>query len=313
MSRIVLIARVTVALAAVACAGCNLGGLLGPGAGAVDDDEAAVRALRADVEPRTLVEEQLLACVMAAGAAAELSGAAGFVTRGTVDLRGGEPSYDSKPADELVLREDTHDTRYRIDALAISQVESLGVILLHDHEIRARVIRDDAFDLDLVSERANDALERSAEGIFEHDDVTYEVELEEAGGSSTEIDGDIVRYDSSDRAHSRVTADDLEVEIDEDEDYVVIISEHAYENRTTTTTLEATVAGRALALDRGRVRRSFVDAAPTEPEFWAETEGALELHGAVVGELAFHDGDGGAYEIVLELQGDDEVLERWTP
>ncbi|MCC7073351.1 MAG: hypothetical protein IT383_18715 [Deltaproteobacteria bacterium] len=312
MPRCSLIALVLAHVTLAALAGCTLGGLLDPG-GALDDEEAAMRAMRADVEPRTLVEEQLLACVMAAGAAAELAGAQDFITRGTVDVRGGAPSYDDQPADELVLREEGHDTRYRIDALAISQVDSLGVVLLHDHEIRARVIREDAFDLDLVSERNNDALERSAEGIFEEDDVTYELELDEEGSATSEIDGDLVRYQSNERTTSLVTADRLEVEIEEDEDYILIISEHAYENRTTVTTLEATVAGKRLSLDEGRVRRSFVDSAPTEPEFWAETEGALELDGAVVGELAFNDGSGGAYEIVLELEGDDEVLERWTP
>ncbi len=312
MPRCSLIALVLAHVTLAALAGCQLGGLLSPG-GALDDEEAAMRAMRADVEPRTLVEEQLLACVMAAGAAAELAGAQDFITRGTVDVRGGAPSYDDQPADELVLREEGHDTRYRIEALAISQVDSLGVVLLHDHEIRARVIREDAFDLDLVSERNNDALERSAEGIFEEDDVTYELELDEEGSATSEIDGDLVRYQSNERTTSLVTADRLEVEIEEDEDYILIISEHAYENRTTVTTLEATVAGKRLSLDEGRVRRSFVDSAPTEPEFWAETEGALELDGAVVGELAFNDGSGGAYEIVLELEGDDEVLERWTP
>ncbi len=305
-------ASVSIVLVAATVTACDVGGLLGAGDDDVSDDEAALRVMSANVEPRALVEEQLLACVMAAGAAAELSGASDFVTRGTVDLRGDAPSYDDKPADELVLREDGRTTRYRIDALAISDVDALGVILLHDHEIRARVIRDDAFDLDLASVRANDELERSAEGIFDARGVTFELELDEEGRTDSEVDGDLVQYQSNERAESRVTAEGFEVELEEDEDYILIISDHAYENRTTVTTIEATVTGRALTLDAGRVRRSFVDAAPTEPEFWQETEGELELDGAVLGELAFHR-DGAAYEIMLELQGDDEVLERFTP
>lgn len=296
---------------AAVLSGCAPGAFLG--GDALSDDDAAVRALQADVQPRTLVEEQLLSCIVAAGSAANLTGASDFVTTGTLDVRGAEPSYSASPDDELVLREDGHDTRYLIEAIAISEVDSISQILLHDHDVRARVIRDDAFDLDLASRRTNDVLDRSAEGLFEEDGFTFELDLEESGSSAMELNGDILRYDSNERTVSHVTGEDVDVEIEEDEDYILILSDSAFENRTTVTTIDATIAGKSLRMDDGRVRRSFENAAPAEPDFWDETEGELELDDEVVGELAFEQGGGGAYQIVLKLQGDDEVLESYTP
>lgn len=303
-----LVATTLVALVThAACVADLLGGEL-----SLSDEERAVRAMRADTTPSTLVEPQLLGGIFAAGAAAELSGADEFVTTGTVDLRGEEPSYRASPDDELVLREDDHDTRYRIERIAISDVADLSLILLNDHEVRLRAIREDAFDLDLVSERADDQLERNAEGIFGDDGLTYELELEERGASSSEVDGELARYESSNRRECRVTADGLALTVEEDEDYLVIVSEHAFENRSTTVSIDGEVAGQTVRMDEGRVRRSFEDGAPAEPEFWAETTGELEVDGEVVGELAFET-EGAAYRVVLKLQGDDEVLESWRP
>ena len=298
-------------LVAAALPGCDLGDLLG--GGQLTDDEAAVRAMNADVQPRQIVEEHVLGCVVAAGVAANLTGADDFVTTGTVDLHGAEPTYSASPDDELVVREQGHDTRYRIESIAISEVASIAEILLHDHEVRARAIRDDTFDLDLASVRANDELDRTAAGTFVADGFTFELELEDSGSSATEINGDIVRYDSTKHTTSLVTGEDLDIEVDEDEDYLLIISDSAFENRTTVTSLDATIEGKVVRMDQGRVRRSFENAAPAEPDFWAETDGELELNGEVIGALAFAQGDGGAYQVVLELQGDDEVLESWTP
>jgi hypothetical protein len=287
------------------------------GGGALDADPkaAAAVALRAEVRPRVLVDEQLQTCFAATVTAAETSGANNLVTHGTLDVRGGNATYDASPDDVLVLLSDDGETRYHVAKLVTDpEAATLAEVFVRDHEIHCTATRDGEFDLDLVSKVESDASTRSVFGTLTDDDAgDLEVDVSETGSSSTSFEAAFTRFDSTHRREGTVTGEGVDVSFTDDDTNLILVGNDVLENRTTESSVDATIGGSRYTLDKGLIRRSFKNTVPAEPEFWGETSGTLEKDGEAFGEVKFVEGPAGQFQIVLETDEGTELIEEHTP
>lgn len=273
-----------------------------------EQDATAGSVLLARTLPQLRAEEQLVACVGVSAAAAELTGAQDFVLSGTVDARGNNPTYSASPSDELVFRAPDVETRYRITRMRVSTVQNASELFLNDHDVRCRAIRSGEFNLDMSSSLANNASQRAVSGFVDDGTQSFTADLAETGSSTTEFDNGLLQYRSASTRRGSITSGDIEVEVEETDNYVVVVGDDAIENRTTEVTMNASAGDVRFAMDDGTVRRAFKNGAAAESDFWSQTAGVLQKDGADFGTLAFVN-DRGAFQIVLETPEGRTVLE----
>lgn len=278
-----------------------------------DVDASARLATQAQARPRPLSDEQLRLCVGAAAAASQLSGSNAIVVTGTVDTRGPSPTYSASPRDALVLRTPDFDVRFVITRMFLSAVDSISEVFVNDHDIACRAARDGAYDLTLASRLSGRAGTRRAEGRLEELDRPLQFAFDETSTRVAEIDGSIATFEVNSSRSGSASGDVLDVRWSEQDRYLVLVGQDALENSTTDVTFDADVDGLTFAIAAGRVRRSFRNGAPAEPDFWAQTTGTLTHEGNNFGDLAFRRGTVGEFEVVLTTPDGVTVLEAYAP
>jgi hypothetical protein len=286
------------------------GGGGGGGAGAppagpsASEREAAIRmGFDAPSEAHDAGDAGVMLTLEAVATASVAAGGLELITTGTLTQTGGSFQYAATPTDRLVIAwSDATTTELFISQLSGDlEAETSEDFLSGDHAVTTRVVRADVADFTVVTQKSGGTRDGSIVGMVAVEGVAYQVDLQETGTTTSEVDAGAVDYESESSMTGTITAPGFSLIAQESYWFHSVVFERAIVNRSRTADSVWTFNGDEYRLDGLYIRTATTDSWPDDDDYW-RAEGAVTENGVVVGQVTLEE-DALSIDVVLSLQG----------
>lgn len=258
--------------------------------------------------------EGALSLTLEAVVQASIQGSAGqtLVTTGTLTQSGQQFTYSPSPADRLVVAwAEGPATEIYVQQLDGNfEASSTDAFFSDNHVVTARIVRDGLADFEVASAKNGGGREGAIRGTIVEGGVSYEVDLQEAGTTQSDVDVTGSTHESESAMTGTITAPGLSLNAQETFRYKLTIVDNAVENRTRTANSSWTYGGKQYALNDAVIRIATFNGYPDEFDYWI-VQGTITEDGVVVGELSYEYDDVRIDIILRTASGEKVLIERF--
>lgn len=259
-------------------------------------------------------EGQTSATIVAEGVflASQLGGAGQVVTTGTLEQEGTTFAWSGDPVDRMVI---TFGDGTKVDVWVdeiVGDSSSATAFLQGEHRFAYRVAMRDRIDMAFTSVRQDGTTTATANGTLVHEDVSYEAAVEVQGTYFFETDSTGTHFRDAHRTTGSITAEGLELELDEGWSFELVTSGGESAQATQRTIASSLRLGDDVYdwVD-ATTRTSFRDGKPSELDTYWAADGEILRNGEPFG--AYRLGSSATLDfvtVVVDLPHAELELER---